>query len=237
MGRFLLPGASPAAFLLVCACHAPPLPESAPLPPGITGVGEPTRLALAPDDVLQVNVFGYPELSSPEIGQRIDYEGNLSLPLVGPVHVAGMTVEEARHALTEAVSRAVPDPAVSLGVIRYAPRQLYVLGHVRAGGAFDLANPIPALSALALARGFEFGADRSNVALLRVAEGELIVHTFNAETPGVDALIPVQPGDVLFVRRTGSASFREDVMPYLLSMGPPLNGIAAMIIATDRISD
>jgi polysaccharide export outer membrane protein len=196
----------------------------------------PTRTTLASDDVLRVVVYGHPELSSPEEGTRIDYEGNVSLPLVGAVRVAGGTVTAATSALEEAASRVLRRPSVAVSVIEYAPRTFTLLGEVQQTGRFDLDRPLTALSALSLGGGFREGADREQVALLRVENDELSVHFFDAATPGPDGYVPVRPDDVLFVRLSGAGTFREQMMPYLQGISSPLGALASLIVVTDRLN-
>jgi len=223
-----------ALTLALGACKAPPPAEGGvvDLPPE-----ESARSTLAPDDLVKIVVYGHADLSSGEAGQRVDYQGNVSLPLVGSVPVAGLTVEEARIVLQERVASVVRHASVSVSVIEYAPRVFHVLGEVAHSGAYDLDRPVTALQALALGGGFADGADREKVALLRVEDGELIVRFFDAATPGIDGLIAVHPGDTLFVRRSGSGTFRDQMLPYVQGVSQPLSALASLILVADNLDE
>ena len=59
---------------------------------------------LGPGDILYVNVSGKPEFSTIAAGKgsRVDGAGNLHLPFVGSVKVAGQTLEQAQVSVRDA---------------------------------------------------------------------------------------------------------------------------------------
>ena len=233
LGRMLRRAAS--LFVLVAAgCSAAP-----PAQPGLipSAPASTLRERLASDDILNVTVYGHLDLSSGRPGSRVDHDGNIDLPLIGPVQVVGLTVSEARDAIAARAARYVSEPRVSVSVLQYAPRMVYVLGTVRVSGGFELARPMTALQALSLGGGFASGADHEEIALLRRRGDELEVSFFNAATPGVDGMVAVEPGDVLFVRRSGAGSFREQILPYLQGLGGPLAALGSLILIADRVDE
>jgi len=221
---------------LTAACSAPPLAEEALLPPERPLPHE-VRKHLACDDVLRVDVFMHPELSTGELGRRIDFDGNLDLPLLGPVPLVGLTVNEARDALRARAEVYVKDAAVAVNVVEYAKRLFYVLGEVEETGAYELDAPTTALQALARAGGLTRVADDDEVVLLRVQGDRLLVHRFGAGTPDAAGLMPVEAGDLLFVRESGAGTFQEQIMPYLQGLAPPFTAAASMFLVVDDLSD
>jgi polysaccharide biosynthesis/export protein len=225
---------------LVAGCKGAPPAEGGPVGDRLQGFAElaapgPTRATLAPDDLLRIVVYGHPDLSSAETGQRVDYQGRVNLPLIGTVAVAGLTVEQARRAIEERAARLLRHASVSLAILEYAPRICHILGEVQLSGAYDLDRPVTALQALALGGGFTEGADREQIAHLRVEKGELIVRFFDGATPGVDGLIAMLPGDLIFVRQSGSGTFRDQILPYVQGVSQPLSAIASLILVVDRL--
>jgi len=69
---------------------------SAPLSTG--GVSAPAGYVLNPTDQVTVEVFGEDDLRT---SGRLNPEGNLSLPLLGSIHLAGLTLTQAVSKLTE----------------------------------------------------------------------------------------------------------------------------------------
>ena len=75
------------------------------------------QLKLAPGFLLSLNVLDDPDF----VGTyRIDQDGNLVLPIVGTLHVAGKTVSEARVQIREVLlqEKILRDPQVDLSIRR-----------------------------------------------------------------------------------------------------------------------
>jgi protein involved in polysaccharide export with SLBB domain len=226
-----------AATLLAAACEAPPLVEGNVPRSTLSSDFDWDAYALGAGDVVSVVVFGHPELSTPERGERVDLQGSLQLPLVGGVPVADLTTEEARLAVRDRLAEFVVDPSVTLSVVEYGSRRVYVLGQVQAPGEQVLDRPITALQALSRAGGFAAGADREIVALMRSRGAELEVHYFNAATPGVDGLVAVEPGDMIFVRQSGAGKFSEQVLPYLQGSAPVIGTFTNLFLIAEAFGD
>lgn len=225
-------------FVLAWGCaSAPPKVEGTREWDPTVEDAEPEPWVLGPSDLLLVTVFGHPEHSSPPQGLRLDPEGNLDLPLLGPVALAGLELDEARDLLTEELSAYLKDPRVSITVQEAAGMRIYLLGHLNRPGSYPLDRPLTAMQALSLGGGFATGADHESIALLRRKGDDLVVHYFNAATPGPDGLVPVRSGDVLFIRRHGGGVFQEQIRPFLQGYAGPIASLATLLIAADRVRE
>ncbi|MDV2982904.1 UNVERIFIED_CONTAM: polysaccharide biosynthesis/export family protein [Methylobacteriaceae bacterium AG10] len=146
-------GATLAAALAVCLAGSPLAAEGqAPLP-------EPpaeTALLLSSGDKLTMVVFGQADLTGEYV---VDAVGDLNLPLVGRVRVAGLSPEQAetlvRTRLNDGYLRSA---TVSLRLSEMKP--VYVLGEVRSPGSYTYRYGLTVLGAVALAGGGRVG-DRS----------------------------------------------------------------------------
>ncbi len=194
------------------------------------------RVVLGPGDRVSVRVFLHPEHSSGPEGALIDPEGRLDLPLIGPVLLAGLTPDEARARLTAEVARFVRTPQVSFNLLELASRRFYIFGEMERPGPFPLDRGLTALQALSLAGGFRPGADRHQVALLRGTREHLEVYFFDGATPGPDGLVQIQPDDFLFVRLSGAGTFRDQVLPIVQSLVPPITGLASLVVVADQLN-
>lgn len=216
-------------------CRAARAPEQTSAVSTMTTVPDPGLISLGANDVLTLAVFGQPEMSSPlNEGLRVSTEGYLSVPLAGPVRVAGLTVEEAQQAVTEALKRYLKQPAVSLSVMEHASKRFYLFGEVEQPGPQVMDRPLTALEALSMGKGLTEGANRKRVALIRKHGDGVEVHFFSAATPGVDGLVQVNPEDLVFVMQTGSGRFRDKALPILQGLGFSINQIASLILIADR---
>ena len=161
---------------------------------------------VGPGDVLNVVVWGHPELSNP-MGQTENIEqqarlvredGTMFFPFVGVMPVAGRTVEEIREALARDLRPFVTEPQVDVRVVAFRSKKVYVTGEVVDPGTIALTDePLTALDAISRAGGFTADADRRNAIITRGGT-TLRIDTRALYASGAgDRLL--EHGDVLFV--------------------------------------
>jgi len=97
-----------------------------------------TSYHLGPGDSLFVNVLRFPDLT---FQNTIDLEGNMIIPLVGAMRLAGLTVAEAREQIRLALNRYVVEPQVDVILVAQRPVQVTILGEVVRPGLYPLAAP------------------------------------------------------------------------------------------------
>ncbi len=202
------------------------------------------ELTLGPGDLLRVGVFGHPELSTPitasssgAVGTRVDDEGLLSLPLAGVVSVGGLRLSAAREAIRAAYEVFLQEPKVDVSVVEFGARRYYLFGEVRTPGTFVMDRPLTLYQALAIGGGFMPGAMRDEVVLLRGGPDDLEVHTFDGEDPDPAGMLALRPDDFLFVRRSGSGKFRDELLPILTGISSSLSSVATVLLIEDRLND
>jgi len=160
-------------------------------------------------DRLRVVVYGEPDLATVS---RIDARGNINLYLVGDVHVAGLTVNEAQKVVenTYRDGRFLRSPQVTISVEDYAPRTVTVDGQVKAPGPIPLPteSTLTVYQAIIRAGGFTDVAKGAAVTVTRI----LPDGTRKTFTVDVDSLIKgkgkageqddtllLEPGDIIYV--------------------------------------
>ena len=87
-------------------------------------------------DRIAVSLFGEPDLSAQ---QMIDRDGLVRLPLIGELAVSGHTVRETETLIETAYQKQeiLKAPQATLTMVAYAPREVTLLGAVRAPGTFQ----------------------------------------------------------------------------------------------------
>ncbi|MEJ1931929.1 polysaccharide biosynthesis/export family protein [Nostoc sp. NIES-2111] len=151
-------------------------------------VGSYTDIRLAPGDKLRVTVFGEDKLTG---DFDVDFNGDISLPLVGTVKVAGLSKKEAEALLTRRFrSEALNKPSVTVEIISFRP--FYIFGEVGSPGRFPYTDRMTIVTALAVAGGPSFRASKSTVYIQRGGHGPFEEYPLTAD-------IPVYPGDVIRV--------------------------------------
>src|SRR6266550_5313887 len=91
-----------------------PAAAAAPLLPGVSA---PSGYILSANDQVAVEVFGEEDLRT---NGRLNGEGNLSLPLLGSVHLSGLTLGQATARLTELYGRDyLVNPKLNISLVGY----------------------------------------------------------------------------------------------------------------------
>ncbi len=145
------PEAPPPRSLL----SAPANPSSnAPVLPAT--VSAPAGYILSPNDQIAVEVFGEEDLRT---SARLNAEGNVSVPLLGSIHLAGLSLTQAAARLTDLYTRDyLVNPRVNVALLGYARRRFTVLGQVNRPGSYDLPEGAQAgidlLEAIGMAGGY-----------------------------------------------------------------------------------
>lgn len=120
------------------------------------GASAPVGYVLGPNDSVGVEVFGEDDLRT---NGRLNPEGNLSVPLLGSVHLGGLTLTQAASKLTELYGRDyLVNPKVNVMLLGYAKRRFSILGQVNHPGSLEMPESSPGgidlLEAIALAGGY-----------------------------------------------------------------------------------
>lgn len=116
---------------------------------------------LGPGDVIKVFVFGHPELSGELV---VNPAGNIPFLLIGDVMAEGLTEEELETVLTENLSRYIIEPNVSVTIIGYNSKKVYILGEVNRPGEYPIGGSVISLREAIL----KAGLPTTSAALRRV---------------------------------------------------------------------
>jgi polysaccharide export outer membrane protein len=122
----------------------------------LAAVSAPSGYILAANDQVGVEVFGEEDLRT--VG-RLNAEGNLSVPLIGSVHLAGLTLTQAASKLTDLFGRDyLVSPKVNVMLVGYAKRRFTMLGQINRPGSYEMPEGSPEgidlLEAIATAGGY-----------------------------------------------------------------------------------
>jgi polysaccharide export outer membrane protein len=128
-------------------------------------------LPLGPGDLIEVSVFDVPEFSGLKL--RIPLGGSVTLPLIGDVAAGGLTPTELQSVIRARLQQDyMHDPQVSVFVTEQKSQRISVLGAVRSGGVFTLANRLRLADALALAGGLADDAGHTVYVIRRITSGD-----------------------------------------------------------------
>jgi protein involved in polysaccharide export with SLBB domain/capsular polysaccharide biosynthesis protein len=122
------------------------------------------RLTLGPGDLLNLSVFGQPELTQTQV--PVGPDGRISYLEAQNVMAAGLTVDEFRAALNSELGKFRSAPEVIVVPAEYRSKKYYILGAVVKKGAFSLNRPMTIIEALSQADGLETGVVDHNQVVL-----------------------------------------------------------------------
>src|SRR6266446_2874881 len=98
-------------------------PPVVPAPLANSSVSAPVGYILTPNDQVAVEVFGEDDLRT---NGRLNGEGNLSVPLLGSIHLAGLTLTQAASKLTDLYGRDyLVNPRVNVMLLSYGKRRRF----------------------------------------------------------------------------------------------------------------
>jgi polysaccharide export outer membrane protein len=164
---------------------------------------------IANTDKLRIAIFQEEDLSTIA---RVDTNGAVNLKLVQSVRVAGLTISEAERTIEAAYrdNRYLRNPQVTVNVEEYAPREVTIMGQVRAPARYPLPieSPMTILDLVTKAGGFTDVAKGTEVKITRigpdgksqtiVVDVESLIKGKSKANPG-DSSTELEDGDIVYV--------------------------------------
>ncbi|NOY29993.1 MAG: sugar ABC transporter substrate-binding protein [Planctomycetes bacterium] len=96
--------------------------------------------------------------------------GKLYLPGLGSIVAQGLTLEELKFEIDARYAATIPGVAVTPILVQRAPRFVFVLGEVTTPGRYSLDGPTTLMGAVAMAGGWNIGANLRQVVVFRRGE-------------------------------------------------------------------
>jgi polysaccharide biosynthesis/export protein VpsN len=148
--------------------------------------------ALAPGDLVAIEVFGEPDLSKE---YTVDESGRIAFPLVGEVQVSGLKTKEVEKLLIAKLKKNIlVNPRVNVTVRTY--RSVYVNGEVKAPNGYPFVPGMTVRKLISIAGGFSERASKSRIFV--ISEGA----SGDASPRKVKLDAQVRPGDIISVEES-----------------------------------
>jgi len=210
----------------------------------------PPDYVVGPGDELRIRVWGQVSIQT---NVRVDRSGEIFIPQIGPVHVAGMSFSALSEHLRGAVGRVYRNFQLTVDVGQIRAIQVYVSGEARRPGVYTVSSLSTLVDALFASGGPSVQGSMRHVQLRR---GSAVVADFDL----YDLLlkgdkskdVKLQSGDVIFIPPVGSqaavtGSVRnsaiyelrtDEQLAELLSNAGGLDSVASKArISIERIDD
>jgi polysaccharide export outer membrane protein len=169
--------------------------------------GNPAELGptvrIGPGDDLDINVFGLPELSQ---HARVGNSGDVSLPLIGDLHLAGLSSDEAQALIERRLTDGhfVNNPHVSVYVKEYTSEGISLMGEVSKPGVYSALGAQRLLDLIQTAGGLTSKAGKTVTITHRDDPRHPTTLTLsNDPAKTAENNIDILPGDTITVSKAG----------------------------------
>lgn len=160
-----------------------------------------SRLRLGGGDLIEVGIYGVPDLTAKG---RISNEGDFYMALIGYVHVAGLSPEDAQALIEKKYVEGgfLKNPHATINVLEYVTQGASLLGEVARPGIYPVLGSRRLYDIISAAGGFTANAGRTVTITHRDAPDKPVVVVFsNSPDKATDANVVVFPGDTLVVSK------------------------------------
>jgi polysaccharide biosynthesis/export protein len=161
-----------------------------------------SALVIGPGDEVEVTVYGAPDLSG---RTRVSAEGNISMPLIDYVRIAGLSSSEAESVIEAKLreNNFVNDPHVAVYVKEYNSSGISVAGEVAKPGFYSALGPHRLFDVLQAAGGpTDKAADKALISH-RGQKDATTVRISKDPAEMAASNVDLQPGDTVVVPRAG----------------------------------
>ena len=184
---------------------------------------------------------GYSGSINPEqstLTYLVDPEGNINFPILGTIHVEGMTRNQLVTYLQTEIGKDVKDPIVYVSIKNY---KITVLGEVRTPGTYTMdSEKITILQALGRAGDLNLTAERDGILLIREENG--VARHYTIDLKSADLLnspyFYLQQNDVIYVpasaERVASATMATGIWSTALSSVTTTVSLVTLIISLTK---
>ncbi len=170
----------------------------------------------------------------------VDSNGNIDFPVLGRLHVAGMTRYELAEFLKSGISKYAKDPLVTVNIMNF---KVSVLGEVNNPGTISITNErMSILDALSMAGDLTIYGRRDRVTLYRDENGKKTYHVFDLRSSDVfkSPYFYLKQNDVIYVepnkpRRKNAtysqaAQFNVSVASTLISLASVVTSLCIALV-------
>ncbi len=184
---------------------------SVPSPDAVPSSMDRARIRIGTGDLLEVSLYGVSDFHQEG---RVNETGNISLPLIGDVHIGGATVEEAQDVISKSLVQGgfFRDPHVIVVIKDFASQGVSVLGEVVRPGIYPMVGTRRLFDVVSLAGGFTDKAGKLVTITHRDQPDkseDVVLSDDPAKSAGSNR--EIYPGDTIAVSKAGIVYVVGDV--------------------------
>jgi polysaccharide biosynthesis/export protein len=154
-----------------------------------------TNYVLGPEDTITVRVFAADDI--PDRPAQIGNDGDVTLPMIGRVKAAGLTVDQLQTSLIAAYKKYFKDPQVTVQVTEFRSQPVSVAGNVGLPGVVQLRGNRNLMEVIGQAGGLRADAGDSVLITRNLDEGPIPVAGAFTDATGKYSVAHVNIRDVM----------------------------------------
>jgi len=201
------------AITALAICLLPAVGRAqAPSTADLTKTSSSQPIAIGAGDLLNIAVFDTPELTGPV---RVTEGGDAALPLIGMVHLGGLSPIEAQQLIRQRLMDGdfVKDPQVTVLIAEYATQGVTVMGEVMKPGIYPVIGHKQLHDVVSLASGLTPAAGQvATITHRRNPDQPVVVRLKDASGSLSSQNVFLEPGDTITVLRAGIVFVLGDVV-------------------------
>jgi len=181
---------------------------------------------LGKEDVINISVMRHPEVSGQYI---INSEGKIQYGFVGDVKVEGMTKEQVKDILTEILGTYIVTPEVTVTIVGYNSKVIYVVGEVGAPGKIFMRGDTITVHEALIEAGLPLlsAAGKRSKVITPSEEGNAVLRDVDVEAllyaGDLRENLVMEPGDTLYVPPTFLTKTMRAINPIAQPLGTAAN--------------
>lgn len=182
------------------------------------------------------NIYGGSSMGGSQngMGYLVDVNGNIEFPVLGEVHIEGLTRLQVRDTIQSMLKtrQLLDDPQVDVRFLNY---KIFFLGS-QGGKSISINNErCTFLEALALSGDLDLYTKRDRIGVLREVDGKMVIHYMDPRSSEVfnDPFFMLQQNDIIITEAMGYVYFKEFMgnVGVVLGSITTLASIAALYIS------
>jgi len=209
----------------------------------IANVSPPGNYVLGPGDQIQLKVWGAADFS---VNLAVDRNGQVMVPRVGVLTVAGLRVEQLEPVMRTHIGRVFTNFEVATAVSQLRSIQVYVVGHAQRPGTYTVSSLSTLVNALFASGGPSVNGSMRAIELRRGNQTITTLDLYDFIVRGDQSSdVVLQPGDVIAIPPVGQQvalrgvtdqpgiyELREgDTLGRILALGGGVSVLAATQVA------
>ncbi len=156
---------------------------------------------IGPGDELLIRLWGPQTLNSQ---LTVDTNGEIYIPKVGTIHVAGLRYDQLQKQLTSDISRIYRNFNLSINLGHMRSIQVYIVGEAKRPGAFTISSLSTVLNALFASGGPSVQGSLRNIQIRRGAQPPMQFDLYDLILHGDKSKdVQLEQGDTIFIPATG----------------------------------